>query len=70
VAVSRGLYFYGKGTENHQSWTRFLVHKRTISAAKRVELVSDWILCVVLVGLLVCCLCCEYACPSEDKNVE
>jgi hypothetical protein len=41
--VSRGLYYYGEGTENHQSWNRFLVHKRTISATKRVELVSDLI---------------------------
>ena len=63
------VIFFGKGTKN-QSWTRFLVHKRTISATKRVELVSDWILCVVFLGLLVCCLCCECTCPSEDKNVE
>jgi hypothetical protein len=68
--MSRGLYFYGKGTENRQSWTRFLVHKRTISATKRVQLVSGWILFVVVLGLVVCCLCSECGCPSEDKNVE
>jgi hypothetical protein len=68
--MSRGLYFYGKGTEHHQSWTRFLVHKRAISATKRVELVSNLILHVVLLGLLVCCLCCECECPSKDKSAE
>ena len=51
--MSRVLYSYGRGTENHQWWTRFLVHKRTISAATRVELVSDWVLCVASVLLML-----------------
>ena len=51
--VKAGDYniFYGKGNENHQLGTGFIVHCRFLSAVKRIEFVSDRLSYITLRGL-------------------
>jgi len=52
VIVRAGDYdfFYRKGNENHQLGTGFIVHRRIVTAVKRVEFVNYRLSYIVLRG--------------------
>jgi exonuclease III len=43
-------FFYGQGSGDHQLGTGFFVHKRILSAVRRVEFISDRMSYIILRG--------------------
>jgi hypothetical protein len=61
-------FFYGKGNENHELGTGVLIHKRIITATKRVESVSDRMLHIIQRVHWFHTIVLHGHAPTEDKT--
>jgi len=61
-------FFYGKGSENHQLGTGYFVHRRLVSAVKRIEFVSDRLSYILLRGRFLHIIVVNVHAPSEEKS--
>jgi hypothetical protein len=60
-------FFLWEGNQNHEVGTGFFVHKRFISAVKRVEFLSDRMSHIILRGRWCDIIVLNIHAPTEDK---
>jgi hypothetical protein len=61
-------FLYGQGNGDHQLGTSFFVHKRILSAVRRVEFISDMMSYVILRGCWFNIIVLNEHVPCEDKG--
>jgi hypothetical protein len=65
--AAKYTFFCGKGNENCELGTGFFVHKRTISASRRVEFVGDRMSYMIIRGCWCNIIVLNIHAPTEDK---
>jgi hypothetical protein len=66
--VGEYTFLYGKGNDEHKLGTGFLVHKRVISAFKRVEFSSDRVSYIIPRGRWCHIIVMNVHAPTQDKT--
>jgi exonuclease III len=61
-------FLYGQGNGDHQLGTGFFVHKRIVSAVRRVEFISDSMSYIILRGCWCNTIVLNVHAPCEDKG--